>query len=133
MMHLTVLLPTLILIDAEAETIAAEADNGSFVMFPNHVDFLTTITPGILSYKNEEGEHFVAVDEGILIKNQQEVNVVIYGGVCDDDLSRLADTVESEYRTLDERDKQARTAATKLEAGFFRGMLQQGGQSRETG
>ena len=51
-MKLMVLLPTEVLIDEEARKITAEAQNGSFCLLPRHIDFVTALVPGILSFED---------------------------------------------------------------------------------
>ena len=121
-MHLKILLPAEIFLDRPVAKITAEAENGSFCLLPQHVDFVTALVPGILSFETAESgeEIFLAVDEGILLKCGAEVCVSARAAVGGTDLETLQQTVEDEYRTLDERQKQARSALAKLEAAFIR-------------
>lgn len=131
-MKLKVLIPTKVFLVAEVKQVNAEAQNGAFGMLPDHVDFVTALVPGILSYQSQEGsEVFLAVDKGILVKCGQEVLVSTGQAVKDADLDTLQQTVEQEFRQLNEHQKQTRTAIAKLEAGLARGMLEMGEQSRE--
>jgi len=52
-MNLKILLPTEILLDEEVTKVSAEAENGSFTLLPNHIDFVTAIVPGILFFESE--------------------------------------------------------------------------------
>jgi len=127
-MNLKVLLPTEILLDETVDQVSAEAENGSFVLLPNHIDFVAPLVPGILSFvAGGTGETFVAVDEGTLVKCGDEVLVSVRQGVRGTDLHSLEDTVEREFRQLGDRERQARSAVAKLEAGFIRGFVETGG------
>ena len=127
-MNLKILLPTEILLDETVEKVSAEAENGSFVLLPNHIDFVAPLVPGILSFTSGGGgETFVAVDEGTLVKCGDEVLVSVRQGVRGTDLDSLEDTVEGEFRQLGDRERQARSAVAKLEAGFIRGFVETGG------
>lgn len=127
-MNLKILLPTEILLDQTVEKVSAEAENGSFVLLPNHIDFVAPLVPGILSFTaGGGGETFVAVDEGTLVKCGDEVLVSVRQGVRGTDLDSLEDTVEGEFRQLGDRERQARSAVAKLEAGFIRGFVETGG------
>ena len=53
-MNLKVLLPTRVLIEEEVAKVTAEAENGSFTLLPRHIDFVTFLPPGLLSYVDEE-------------------------------------------------------------------------------
>ena len=128
MMQLKVLLPTEVLIDETASKITGEAENGSFCLLPNHVDFVAGLVPGLLLFELEQGEEvFLAVDEGILVKSGSEVLVSVRNAVRGDDLENLKNTVEQEFQNLDEREKMTRNALAKLEASFIRGFLELGG------
>ena len=49
--------------------IVAETREGSFGLLPHRLDCVAALAPGILIYETEaEGEVFVAVDEGVLVK-----------------------------------------------------------------
>lgn len=120
-MHLHVSLPTEVLVDERALKIIAEAENGLFCLLPRHIDFVTALAPGILSFIDEGGgEHYVAVDEGILVKCGADVLVSTLNGVRGTDLAHLKDLIEERFLELDEHERKARTALARLEAGALR-------------
>lgn len=120
-MKLKVLLPTEVLLEEEVVKVNAEAENGSFCLLPRHIDFVTALVPGLLSFESRDGqETFLAVDEGILVKCGPEVFVSTAHAVRGDNLGALKQTVEREFRVLDEREKQTLFALLKLEADFVR-------------
>ncbi len=126
-MRLKVLLPTSVLIDKEVTKVIAEAENGSFCILPHHIDFVAALVPGIFSFKADKEEEFLAVDEGILVKCGNEVIVSIRKAVCCKNLGTLKQTVEEEFRILDEREKKTRSILAKLELDFARRFFQQRG------
>jgi len=120
-MRLKVLLPTQVLIDREVGKIVGEAKNGSFGMLPRHIDFATALTPGILLYETEDGEElYLGMDEGLLVKCGEEVLVLTHSAFPGDDLQTLRETVRERYLELDERERSARSALARLEAGMVR-------------
>lgn len=120
-MRLKVLLPAEILIDQEVVRIIAEAENGFFCLLPRHIDYVTVLVPGLLSYTASDGnEVFVAIDEGVLVKRGAEVMVSTRNAVVGADLGELRQTIEEQFRMLDEREKLARSALVRLEAGMVR-------------
>ncbi len=128
-MKLKVLLPTEILVDEVVSKITAEAENGSFCLLPNHVDFVAGLVPGLLFFELEKGkEIFLAVDEGILVKCGSQVLVSVKNAVRGNDLETLKNTVAQEFHHLDEQEKMTRSALSKLEASFIRGFLEVGGK-----
>jgi len=124
-MNLKVLLPTGVLVQEDVAKVTAEAHNGSFCLLPKHVDFAAALVPGILSFETAGGrEAFLAVDEGILIKCGEEVLVSTRNAVRGPDLGQLKRTVEERFKVLDDREKTARSAMVKIEAGFVRRFLE---------
>ena len=124
-MKLKVLLPDQVLVDQEAAKVVAEAENGSFCLLPRHVDFVAALSPGILSFVDRHGEEqFLALDEGVLVKQGQEVLVSTRRGVRGGKLGELRNLVDEQFRELDEYEIKARTAMAKIEAGFVRRFLE---------
>jgi F-type H+-transporting ATPase subunit epsilon len=124
-MKLRVLLPIEVLIEEDATKVIAEAHNGFFCLLPRHVDFIAALVPGILSFETTGGrEEFLAVDEGILIKCGQEVTVSTRNAMRGPDLGQLKRTVVERFKALGEREKTARSAMARIEAGFVRRFLE---------
>jgi len=124
-MNLKVLLPAEVLLQEDVSKVTAEAHNGSFCLLPKHVDFVAALVPGILSFETAGGrEAFVAVDEGILVKCGEEVMVSTRNAMRGPDLGQLRRTVEERFKVLDDREKTARSAMVKIEAGFVRRFLE---------
>jgi F-type H+-transporting ATPase subunit epsilon len=81
---------------------------------------VAALAPGILTYESEaEGEVFVAVDEGVLVKTGLDVLISVRRALGGPDLSQLRDAVEKEFLTLDEQEQSVRAVMAKLEAGFL--------------
>ena len=119
-MNLKVLIPEQILLDKEIRKITAEGRNGSFCILPRHVDFLSALDPGLLSYETSDGaEEFMALDEGILVKRGSEVLVSSRRAVLGPDLEKLKETVEKQFKIRDEYEQKAAMAMTKLEISFM--------------
>ena len=76
---------------------------------------------GILIYETvAEGETYVAVDGGVLVKTGADVFVSVRRAISGTDLSQLRDTVQQEFLTLDAREQSVRSVMAKLETGFLR-------------
>ena len=121
-MNLKVLLPFQIFAEkAGVSRIVAETREGSFGLLPHRLDCVAALTPGILTYETEaDGEVFVAVDEGVLVKTGLDVLVSVRRALGGTDLGQLRDSVKQEFLTLDENEKSVRTVMAKLESGFLR-------------
>jgi len=125
-MKLKVLLPTEIFMNEEVAKVIAEAENGSFCLLPHHIDFVSALVPGLLTYEQDGREIFLAVDEGILVKCGAEVLVSTRNAGRGPDLGRLRETGEDKVRSVDERQKAARSAIAKLEINFVRQFIELG-------
>ncbi len=128
MMQLKIVLPTKIFLEQEAQKVAAEAENGAFVLLPQHIDFATSLVPAILSFNDRDHqEQFVAVDEGILVKTAQDVLVSVKRAIGGSDLEELERLVDEEFRRLDEIEEKTRAAIARLEVNFRRHLYGSGG------
>ncbi|MFZ2499502.1 MAG: F0F1 ATP synthase subunit epsilon [Methanosarcina sp.] len=122
LMNLKILLPFQIFADKkDVSRIVAETCEGSFGLLPHRLDCVAALEPGILIYETEsEGEAYVAVDEGVLIKTGADVLVSVRNAIVGTDLSQLRKAVEKEFLTLDEKEKSMRSVMAKLESGLVR-------------
>jgi F-type H+-transporting ATPase subunit epsilon len=103
--------------------IIAETPDGSFGLLPHRLDCVAALAPGILTYETEaEGEVFVAVDEGVLVKAGSEVLVSVRRAQAGTDLGQLRAAVEREFLVLDEQEKSVRLAVAKMEGNLVRRM-----------
>ena len=121
-MNLKILLPFQIFAEKkDVSRVVAETPNGSFGLLPHRLDCVAALEPGILIYENEsEGELYVAVDEGFLIKTGQNVLVSVRNAIAGTDLRQLREAVEQEFLAMDEHEQNMRSAMAKLESGFIR-------------
>jgi F-type H+-transporting ATPase subunit epsilon len=124
LMTLKVLLPFEIFVEkTDASRIVAETRGGSFGLLPHRLDCVAALTPGILIYETEtEGEVYVAVDEGVLVKTGTDVLVSVRNAIGGADLGQLREAVEREFLHLDEREKSIRSVLAKMEGELMRRM-----------
>lgn len=122
LMTLEVLLPFQIYSTSTGVSrIVAETRDGAFGLLPRRLDCVAALVPGILTYETEaDGEVFLAVDDGVLVKTGSTVRVSVRRAVGGADLAQLRDAVEKEFLTLDEDEQTVRSVMAKLETGFLR-------------
>jgi F-type H+-transporting ATPase subunit epsilon len=98
-----------------------ETAEGSFGLLEQRLDCVAILVPGILTYRTEHsGEVYVAIDQGLLVKNAENIMVSVrraYSGVS---LEQLRQAVSEEFLKLDEQQKVMRNVMAKLESGFVR-------------
>ena len=121
LMNLKVLLPFRIYAEKTGVSrIVAETGEGSFGLLPHRLDCVAALTPGILIYEDEaEGEVYVAVDEGVLVKTGLNVLVSVRNAIGGTDLGQLRAAVEQEFLNLNEREQTVRSVMAKMESDFI--------------
>jgi F-type H+-transporting ATPase subunit epsilon len=121
-MNLKVLLPFQVFAEKTGVSrIVAETRAGSFGVLPQRLDCVAALTAGVLVYETDsEGEVYMAVDDGVLVKTGPDVVVSVRRALGGADLGQLRDAVEREFKTLDERETSVRSVMAKLEAGVLR-------------
>jgi F-type H+-transporting ATPase subunit epsilon len=126
-MKLLILLPSNVLLDEDVLQVRAESEQGEFCLKPRHIDFVTALVPSILSYVDEiDDEYFVAVDSGILVKRGQQVSLATRHAVPGE-LGELDEVVQNIQENSIEREKISRSAAARLEIGFYKRFMELSG------
>lgn len=125
-MKLKVLLPFRVFLETQdVLSIVAETPQGSFGLLPRRLDCAAALVPGILNYHSQkDGDVYLAIDEGVLVKTGNEVLISVRNAIGDTDLGKLRAAVENEFLNLDEREKNVRAVVAKLESGFVRRFME---------
>ena len=125
-MNLKVLLPFKIFAEKTGVLrIVAETREGSFGLLPHRLDCVAALTPGILIYETEsDGEVFVALDEGVLIKTGADVLVSARNAIAGTDLGQLREAVQREFLKLDDREQNVRSVMAKVESSLIRRLVE---------
>ncbi len=120
-MNLKILLPFKIFLElTNIVRVVVDTTNGSYGFLPQRLDCVAALVPGILTYENSNGALFyVAIDEGILIKTEKDIHVSVRNAITGADLGKLHESIEKEFKNLDESERSVRTAVAKLESEFI--------------
>ena len=123
MMQLQVLLPFKVFGSYEAiESIVLETPAGAFGLLPHRRDCVAELEPGILTYTAQgQKPSYMAIDEGVIVKNGQQVWVSVRNAHTDVDLEALKETVKTVFLSLTEQEREVRAVLARLESGFMRG------------
>lgn len=101
--------------------IVVETKQGSYGLLPQRLDCVAALSAGILTYQSaSQGEIYLAVDEGIMVKTGNEVRVSVRNAIGGLSLGELRAAVAQQFVNFDEGEKQVRAVLTKLESGFVR-------------
>lgn len=124
-MDLKILLPFQIFVKKSGVSrIVAETLQGAVGILPRRLDCVAALVPGILLFQcDEEGETYVAVDEGVLVKKGGEVLVSVRNAIGGDDLGQLRQAIDREFRNIDEEEKNVRQVLAKMESAFIRRLM----------
>jgi F-type H+-transporting ATPase subunit epsilon len=82
---------------------------------------VAALVPGILTYESEtEGEVYVGLDEGVLIKTGPDVLISVRNAIAGTDLRQLREAVVRDFLHLDEHEQDVRSVLAKMESSFIR-------------
>lgn len=121
-MNLKVLLPFRVFLEKKnIRRLVAETSQGFLGIWPNRLDFAAELVPGLLMYQAEsEGESWLAVDEGIMVKAGEDVLVSVRNAAGGADLGSLKEKIRGEFERVDQQEIETRAVLAKLESGFVR-------------
>jgi F-type H+-transporting ATPase subunit epsilon len=124
--NLKVLLPFQIFVEKKGvKRIVAHTLQGSFGLLPHRLDCAAALAPGILTYETDaEGEVYLAVDQGVLVKAGMDVLVSVRNAIGGTDLDELHEAVKREFLKVDEQEKNVRSVLAKMESGFIRRLME---------
>ena len=124
-MDLKILLPARVFAEESGVSrIVVETDHGSFGILPRRLDCVAVLRAGILIYENEvDGEVYVAVDEGILIKTGVQVQVSVRDAIAGRELGQLRSAVQQKFLGLNEQERNLRMVLGKMESGLIRRLV----------
>ena len=129
-MKLKVMVPDRVLIDQEVSRVTAWGSEGSFCLLPRHIDFVSALAPGLLTFEvDNEYAEFLAVDEGVLVKHGAEVLVATRKAVSESELVTLKQSLEEKIMALDTKEREARAAIARLEGDFMRDYIGRDGDA----
>ncbi len=125
-MNLKILLPYKVFAyKNEVLRIVAMTSEGSFGLLPNRLDCVASLCAGILLFETEaEGEIYLAVDEGVLVKTGSEVLISVRNAIGGLRLEHLRRAVEQEFLAIDEQEQKIRSVLAKIESGLIRSLVE---------
>lgn len=128
-MNLRIRVPTEALLDTPVTRVVAEAHSGSFCLLPRHLDLVTVLVPGLLSYTRPDGsEGVVVVDHGLLTKVGSHIEVVCQRALVAADVAGAMAALRAQMEQRSEREKRARTTLARLEVDVVRQLGELRGQ-----
>lgn len=123
-MNLKILLPFQVFAEKTGVSrIVVQTQEGSYGLLPHRLDCVAALVPGVLIYESDaDGEVFLAVDQGVLVKTGTDVLVSVRRALHGANLAQLRETVDREFLTLDAQEKSVRSVVAKMEGDLVRRM-----------
>lgn len=120
-MQIRIGLPGRTLFFGAATQLAGVAADGAFGILPNHLDFVTVLVPSVLLVTQPDGtERIFGIDDGTLVKKGQAVEIAVQRGVEAPDLASLDAAVTGFWDAMEDEERVARAALSRLEADIVR-------------
>jgi F-type H+-transporting ATPase subunit epsilon len=104
--RLRVVTPARLVLDEEVDEVTAVGELGEFGVLPNHIDFLTTLVPGELTYKQGAKKQALAISGG-------------YAEVLNNVMTVLATAAEFPWEIDMPRAQRAKEQVEKVLAGLY--------------
>jgi F-type H+-transporting ATPase subunit epsilon len=125
LMQLKLLLPYGVFIDvADVERMVLETAQGSFGLWPQRLDCVAALVPGILLYQCQaRPEVYLAIDAGVLVKAGPQVSVSVRHAIAGDDLKQLRQTVAQDFIQQSSQQLQVHAVVQKMEMDFIRRLV----------
>lgn len=122
-MNLKLMTPTQILLDIPIDKIDVEAMDGFFTLLPRHIDFVTSLKSGILTYTTNDKKYYAACDHGVLVKQGDLVRISTTLAVLGDSLDALKQTIAITFKEMEQERKELNLSMARLELGLTKGLL----------
>ena len=120
-MNLKILLPYKVFAEiSKVSRIVVQTYGGSYGMWPHRLDCVAALAPGIFTYETNNSQlHYLALEEGVLVKAGLQVLVSVRNAIGGADLGKLRDSVERDFKQVNEKEKMVKAAMVKLESSFI--------------
>lgn len=117
--------PAGLLLDSEVERVVAEDLDGWFGIAPGRIDLVAVLAPGLLVFRDAEGEGYVALAGGLLELRAGECRVMCRDAAVSRRLEDLADRVEALILSRRERQAAQQDVVDELVREALRRMAQE--------
>ena len=122
-MNFKLFTPTQILLDIPIDKIDVEALDGFFTLLPRHIDFVTALKSGILTYTTNGKKRYAACDHGVLVKQGDTVRVSTALAILNDDIESLKKTIAITFKNMEQERKELNLSMARLELGLAKGVI----------
>lgn len=122
-MNLQIFTPIKILLSTTVEKVDVEAIDGFFTLLPKHIDFITALKSGILTYTIDGEKFYAACNHGVLVKKGDVVCVSTPLAILGNDLQTLKQTITTSFQEMEQERKELNISIGRLELGLTKGLI----------
>lgn len=116
-MHLTIITPKKVVFEKDVNRITVPSSEGEITILPHHARLFTLLTEGIIRFKIEEEEDYLAIGGGYLETDGDSVQLLVTRAYGQDkiDAKKTEEAIEQAKREMKEpKDKQKLQEATAM-------------------
>ena len=107
--------------DIDIKKLTAKGFEGIFTILSKHIDYITCLRNGIVSYlDNEDNLKYIAVTDGILTKVGNIITISSLVAIPGDSLEELKNIKLEEYIYTEELEKEVKVALANMEYNLLR-------------
>ena len=121
-MNLKVITPYSVALNTPVSQVTVDAVDGFFTLKPKHIDFVDALKAGIVSYKKDGREAFVACNRGVIVKKGDEVSISTPLAILGENLDEVKKKIAIDFQNMEEERKEIRVSMARLEVGLTKGL-----------
>jgi F-type H+-transporting ATPase subunit epsilon len=124
-LRLSIRTPEGLLIDRVVAAISAEDESGWFGILPGRRDVLASLPPGLLTFRDDDGEGFVALSGGLLELRGGQCRVMVREAQHSRELADVAEALADALSLRRRRGHRRRDVLSDLEREALRRMARE--------
>ena len=121
-MNLKVMTPYSVALNTPVSQVTLDAVDGFFTLKPKHVDFVDVLKAGIITYKKDNKDFFIACNHGVVVKKGNEVSISTPLAILGENLDELKKKIVIDFQNMEEERKEVRVSMARLEVGLTKGL-----------
>lgn len=123
-MKAKIILPNRTLSEVDIDKASIPGTEGYFQILPRHIDFVSSIKPGILTLFFGERQEYYAVHYGMAVKRGDSLHIACLYGMKGDSLEGLSRTLAEHIRSSNEYEEEIKAILKKMEAETLRRFIE---------
>jgi len=123
--ELKVVTPTEVILSCPIQKITIEGIDGFRSLLPKHMDFITALKSGIMTYLTLDNKtKYLACNQGLFVKCGTQVSISTPWAIISDDLQHLKQHIKQAFQEMEQERKEVGVSMARLEIGLTKGLMQ---------